>query len=98
MSEITNGTFKSVFTEEEDFTKSKMPGEQGNFKEIMVQNWEVDRLLENLDVNKAMGADEVLGLPMKKECKDQLVQPICEIINNSIEEGKVPKEWEKKLI
>ena len=56
----------------------------------MVQKQDVGRLLGNLDVRKAMGPDGVSGLTLK-ECKEQLIQPICEVITTSIEEGRVPR-------
>ncbi|MPC09655.1 hypothetical protein E2C01_002271 [Portunus trituberculatus] len=44
-------------------------------QEIIVHKREIGRLLENLDVRKAMGLDGVSGWPLK-ECKDQLLEPI----------------------
>ena len=32
------------------------------------------------------------------ECKEQLIQPIWEVITCSIEEGRVPKEWKRANI
>ena len=33
-----------------------------------------------------------------KECKEQLAEPIWEIVNSSLEEGKVLKEWKRANI
>ena len=63
----------------------------------MVQKQDVGRLLGNLDVRKAMGPDGVSGWTLK-ECKEQLVQPIWEMITSSIKEGRVPKEWKRANI
>ena len=56
----------------------------------MVQKQDVGRLLGNLDVRKAMGPDGVSDWTLK-ECKEQLIQPIWEVITSSIKEGRVPK-------
>ena len=44
-----------------------------------------------------MGPDGV-ACWMLRECKDQLLEPIWEIINSSLEEGRVPKEWKRANI
>ena len=62
-----------------------------------MQKQDVGRLLENLDVRKAMGPDGVSGWILK-ECKNQLIQPIWEVITTSIEEGRVPQEWKRANI
>ena len=49
-------------------------------------------LLASLDIRKAKGLDGMSGWTLR-ECKDQLIQPICEVINSSIEERRVPKKW-----
>ena len=47
-----------------------------------------------MDVRKAMGPDGVSGWILR-ECKDQLVQPIWEVITSSIEDERVPQEWKR---
>ena len=54
-------------------------------------------MLGNLDVRKAMRPDGVSGWTLK-ECKEQLIQPIWEVITTSIEEGRVPQEWKRANI
>ena len=50
-----------------------------------------------MDVRKAMGPDGVPGWTLR-ECEDQLIQPIWEVIISSIEEGRVPQEWKRANI
>ena len=57
----------------------------------MVHKQDVGRLIGSLDERKAMGPDGVSGWTLRK-CKDQLIQPIWEVITSSIEEGRVPQE------
>ena len=66
---------------------------QEGFKEVVVQKQDVGRLMGSLDVRKALGPDGVLGWTLS-ECKDQLIQPIQEMIISS-REGRVPKEWKR---
>ncbi|MPD03416.1 hypothetical protein E2C01_099054 [Portunus trituberculatus] len=44
-----------------------------------------------------MGPDGVSGWTLR-ECREQLVDPICDVINSSLMEGKVPKEWKRPNI
>ena len=73
------------------FTEPNMTEAHEGFKEIVVQKQDVGKLLGSLDVRKAMELDGVSGWTLR-ECKDQLIQPIWEVITNSIEEGRVPQE------
>ena len=97
ISEIMNESFRTVFTVEEEFVEPSMEVPRGGMQEIKVQKQEIGKLLEKLDVRKAMGPDGV-ACWMLKECKDQLIEPIWEVINSSLEEGKVPKEWKRANI
>ena len=60
----------------------------------MVQKQDVGRLLENLDVSKAMGPDGVSGWTLK-ECKEQLIQPIWEVITSYNRGGEGAKRVEE---
>ncbi len=50
---------------------------------------DIKRLLEELDKNKAQGADEIAPRILK-ECKDKLAGHIHTINEKSLTEGKVP--------
>ena len=63
----------------------------------MVQKQDVGRLMGSLDVRKAIGPDGVSGWTLR-ECKDQLIQPLWEVVKRSIEEGRVPQEWKRAYI
>ena len=43
-----------------------------------------------MDVRKAMGPDGVSVWTLR-ECKDQLIQPILEVITSSVKEGRMPQ-------
>ncbi len=61
---------------------------------IIVSKEEIYKMMEELDVRKAMGPDGISGLVLK-ECKKQLIEPIYDI-NSSLKSGKVPKEWRNR--
>ena len=65
ISETMNENFSSVFTKEENFMKPNKEMQQG-LKEIVVNKWEVGKLMEELDVRKAMGPDGVAGWTLKE--------------------------------
>ena len=74
-----------------DFTEPYSEIQQRGMQEVSVQREEIDKLLEKLDARKAMGPDGVLNWALK-ECREQLVEPIWNVINSSLNEGKVPRE------
>ena len=76
---------RKIFT----FTEPNMTEAQEGFKEVMVQKEDVGRLMGSLDVRKAIGPDGVSGWTLR-ECKNQLIQPIWEVITSSLEEERVP--------
>ena len=67
ISEIMNKSFKTVFMEEEEFTEPKKPLHCAGVKEITVQKEQIKKLLENLDVRKAMGPDGVACWVLKEK-------------------------------
>ena len=97
ISEIMNESFKTVFTIEEDFEEPSMEVPQGGMHKLEVHKQEIGKKMEKLDVRKAMGPDGVAGWILK-ECKNQMIEPIWDIINTSLKEGRVPKEWKRANI
>ena len=97
MCEVMNDSFVTVFTAEDDFTEPNRTSHCQGLQEITVHKKEIRRLLDKLDVRKAMGPDGVSGWVLK-EYKEQLLEPIWEIITSSINEGKVPIEWKRANI
>lgn len=97
MSEIMNESFQSVFTREIDFKPPRMTEQNEGLQEIEVKKQDIKNLLETLDVRKAMGPDGVNGWILK-ECKEELEEPVWDIINTSLKEGRVPKEWKRANI
>ena len=94
MCEVMNESFVTVFTAEDNFTKPNRTLHCQGLQEITVHKEEIGRLLDKMDVRKAMGPDGVSGWVLK-EYKEQLLEPIWEIITSSINEGKVPIEWKR---
>ena len=82
---------------EEEFTEPR--GEVGvsGLKEVQVERKEMKRIFEKLDIRKAMGPDGVSKWILK-ECREELVEPVWDIISTSLMEGAVPKEWKRANI
>ena len=97
MSEIMNESFKSVFILEENFEEPNIEVQQQGISNIVVQKQKINNLLEKLDVRKAMGPDGVSAWTLR-ECREQLVEPIWYVINSSLKEGRVPKQWKRANI
>ncbi|WP_435336435.1 hypothetical protein, partial [Klebsiella pneumoniae] len=92
MCEIMNNRLQTVFVEEDEFSEDEREVRNEPMQEVMVDEREVRRLMEGLDIRKSMGPDGVANWVLK-ECVDQLVSPITDIITSSIKSGVVPKEW-----
>lgn len=95
MATIMNDHFQSVFTvesvmrEESGLTGSTVPLET-----VEVTVLEIKRLLERMDERKAQGPDEIAA-KILKECKEELAGHIHAIIEKSLAEGRVPKDWKR---
>ena len=60
--------------------------------DITVSESEVVKILSSLNVNKAVGVDDLSPVVLK-ECCNQLKSSICNLINRSLIEGTVPNGW-----
>ena len=96
MSEILSKNFQNVFTSETEFKHPQERKESTELGEIKVSRHEIKELLKNLEERKAIGPDGVSGHVLK-ECREQLIKPICDIIELS-KQGKVPNEWKRAEI
>ena len=97
MAEIMNQSFKSVFTKETVFAPPEDGKQLKGIDNITVEREEIKKLLEELNTRKAMGPDEINSWVLN-ECREGLEEPLWEIINSSLKEGKVPREWKRANI
>lgn len=91
---IMYGSFRSVFNVEEDSTAPNKEVLNAGLHRALVQKHEIYKLIEKLDVRKAMRPDEVSCWTLN-ECKIQLTEPIWDVIKSSLTEGRVVREWKK---
>ena len=97
ISEVMNNNFQKVFTKESEFCEREMRDgvvPVAAMEEVKVNKRELQELMKALDGTKSMGPDEVSG-QILKECHEELIEPIFEIINYSIQTGTVPQEWKR---
>ena len=97
MSEILNKNFQNVLTSKTEFRHTQKRKESTELLEIKVSRHKIKELLKNLKERKAIGPDGVSGHVLK-ECREQLIKPICDIIESSVKQGKVPNEWKRAEI
>ena len=93
LAEILNKNFQKVFTQETSFNPDQQL-KQGKLKCMKVDKEELMTIMRKLDGRKAMGPDAVSGQVLK-ECSKELLEPLYNIINCSVNSGKVPKEWKR---
>ena len=92
--EVMNEQLQSVFVLEDGEEIESKEQKTQEMPQLTVEVGEVLDLMKKLDARKAMGPDGVSGWVLK-ECAEQLVEPICHIINHSLEKGRLPKEWKR---
>ena len=91
MSEMLNKNFQKVFTTESDFKKPQGQVRKNEMWEIKISKKEIEQMMKELDERKAIEPDGVSGYILK-ECRQEMAEPIHDIIKYSIKTGKVPKE------
>lgn len=80
-----------MFTKEANFMAQKAVQQKEGVQNMQITRREIQKLPEELDVTKSMKPDEVSGW-ISKEYREHMEEPIWDIINNSLKEGKVPRE------
>ncbi len=63
-------------------------------EEVIVNKDEIFKIMEEIEVRKVIRPNGVSDLILK-ECKNELVGPIYDIIKCSVATGKVPREWKR---
>ena len=89
--EILLNQFKSVFTKSDG--KIPKPSKQyPAIDDLVVTEDGVRKLLQNIDVKKAVGPDCLPNIVLKK-CAKEVAPALASIFNKSIQTGAVPKDW-----
>ena len=57
--------------------------------EIRISREEIEEMIKEMDEQKAIGPDGVSGYILK-ECRQEMAEPIHDIIECSIKTGKIP--------
>ncbi len=94
ISEVLNMNFQKVFTRKSNVEPPQRESHEVEMWKIRVNKEELLELLKNLDEKKAVGPDEVSG-HIFKNCRQQIIDPVYDIIKCSVESGKVPKQWKR---
>jgi len=60
--------------------------------DFIIELFEVERKLSNINVNKSSGPDNILNW-LLRDNSIWLAEPVCVIYNASLKEGVVPAVW-----
>ena len=89
---VFNPHFKSVFTNEPDYIPDKGPSPHPVMEDINVTTSGIIKLLQNLDVHKASGPDEISTRLLKETA--EVTAPVLKLIfEKSLNTGEVPYDW-----
>ncbi len=94
MAKILNSNVASVFTTEDKETILEGPAPARGITPLeiyAISAEDVKKYLDKLDTNKSMGPDS-LSPRLLKELKQQILQPLTNIFNPSLQENKVPED------
>ena len=93
--QLLNNQFRSVFTEEppgETPSPSTRDQDIPTIPEIVIKEEGVKKLLEELNPNKAAGADEITSWVLKTTA--EVITPALTVIfNSSLDSGRLPSDW-----
>ena len=97
MSEVLYKNFQKVFTTESDFKKPQGQVRKNEMLEIRINREEKKGMTKTLDERKVIEPNGVLEYILK-ECRQELAEPIHDIIECSIKTGKFSKAWKRAEI
>ena len=80
---------------EVDFTEPNNEVWQEEFMESHGAKIQKLATSEKLHIRKAMGPDVVSGWMLRENRKQILVEPVWDVINSSLMERRVPREWRR---
>ncbi|MPC61467.1 hypothetical protein E2C01_055539 [Portunus trituberculatus] len=86
-------SFYKVVTNETELNGSILP-EEKQIQDVIVSKSDNEKVVNGIDVYKSMGPNEVSNRRLK-ECQEQLLEPILDIMKTSITMGQVPVEWKR---
>ena len=95
---ILQQQFSSVFTKEPKGSVPRLDERTNNLIEHLQETEEqVKSEINRLNINKCCGPDHIHSR-LLKELVNYLSKPIALLINKSINEGMVPKDWKKAIV
>ena len=92
--EALNKQFKSVFTNETDFTPNQQHPQYPFITPINITSPGVLKLLQGLNPTKASGPDN-LSPRVLKELSLQIAEPLTILFQKSLSDGVVPSDWRR---
>ena len=92
--DLLNAQFKSVFVQESQ--SGPVPSLSGtpfaNIRDLHITTKGVEKLLENLNVHKASGPDQIPNTILKNTAK-QIAPVLQALFTQSLQQGTLPKDW-----
>ena len=97
LNEYFASAFCDVYTSRVPTQQQPHQTHQGYINDMQVTIDTVEALLQNIDVNTAMGPDGIHPMVLKM-CAHSLAYPLHIICTRSLEEGAIPLAWKKSLV
>jgi hypothetical protein len=97
MAELLVSTFASVFVEDVPVNPAPHQSFEGSMEDTIIEAWEVYEVLIALDVNSAVGPDNVHPKVLKS-CAVQLALPLAILFNRSLGSVTLPSKWLESVV
>ena len=95
---ILNNQFGSVFTKENNEALPDLgPSPYPELPDLEIHSGGVERLLKELDPNKAHGPDNIPSR-LLKDFSQFLAKPLTLIFQASLHQGKIPEDWREGIV
>ena len=94
---MLNAYLASVFTRSGDEIPTKEKTTDDEFKDVMITEERIKKVIENMDGNKAPGPDGIT-VKLMKNLINELAEPLAILFRASIDSGKIPDDWRQAEI
>ncbi|KAI8498128.1 hypothetical protein Bbelb_240720 [Branchiostoma belcheri] len=95
--DIINTTLSKITQSLPPLDTRRLPAFLPSLQPPQVSVWEMYHKLQSVSTRKAAGPDNITGR-LVKEFTYELSQPLTDILNTSLNEGRVPQEWHEATV
>ena len=97
IAQLLNQQYCSVFSKDNGITPTIHGPKGSDIANINFTRNGIEKLLKNIDSNKACGPDNIPA-QFLKECAEEITDAFVQLFSASLKQGKVPEDWKKGIV